>query len=193
MKMNVSLLIMKNIMNTLLYKMQMKSLKNRFRFIIVGIAILLSSLVPISLKAEEIFKDLVDMKNVDSTFVSGRFASTKKIWRSKSGMHSMDLSQGFSAMYVYNCYSQTATDEARRLLNNYLKKNSDMEVMMRSKEAGGEYVLYQSFNKDNVLVKMIIWDSVGSNICEVVVVEWEKGLRGGEPYNDSNPKHSRGS
>lgn len=180
-------------MNTLLYKKDMKRLHNRFRFIIAGVAILLSSLVPASLKAEEIFKDLVDMKNVDSTFVSGRFASTKKIWRSKSGMHSMDLSQGFSAMYVYNCYSQTAADEARRLLNNYLKKNSDMEVMMRSKEAGGEYVLYQSFNSEGVLTKMIIWDSIAPNICEIVVVEWEKGLRGGEPYRDSNPKLNRKS
>ncbi|MDE5869456.1 MAG: hypothetical protein K2H18_04415 [Muribaculaceae bacterium] len=159
----------------------MNKICRKIAFSIIGIVLFLS---PSSIAAEEIFEPLVNMKQVESAYVSGRFAHTKKIWRSSSGRQAMDLSQGFSSLYSYQCYSTEAVNEARKLLNAYLKKHPDMQLMMRTKQDVGEYLLYEHINKDNRVMKMIIWNSDAPNICDIVVVDWKNGLESGKPYSD---------
>lgn len=136
--------------------------------------------------AEEIFAALTDMNQVESTYISGRFAHHMKTWRSANGNHAMNLSQGFSSLYSYQCYSLDAVDKARKILKDYLQKHPELEVVMRSKDAAGEYVVYESFIDDNTVSKMIIWNSDAPNVCEIVVIDWKKGLaRGSSKYSDS--------
>lgn len=126
-------------------------------------------------KAEDIFADLTDLKQVESTYISGRFAHNQKTWQSHSGMRAVNLSDGFSSLYTYRCYSQESVDKARSILKAYLRKHPEMEVVMRTKELAGEYVIYEQFNSDDKLMKMIIWNGEAPNLCEIVVVDWKDG------------------
>ncbi len=137
----------------------------------------LSLFASLSVKAEEIFAELADIKQVESTYISGRMAHNMPMWRSQTGSHAINFNEGFSSLYTYQCYSVEAVDKARKILRNYLKSHPDMEVVMRTREASGEYVIYERFSKDNRLMQMIIWSSDAPNICEIVVVDWKDGLK----------------
>lgn len=126
--------------------------------------------------AEDIFAELTDLKQVESTYISGRFAHNQRTWQSHSGMRAINLSDGFSSLYTYRCYSLEAVEKARAILKSYLKKHPDMEVVMRTKELAGEYVIYEQFNSEDKLMKMIIWNGESPNLCEIVVVDWKDGL-----------------
>lgn len=126
--------------------------------------------------ANDIFAELSGLDNVESTYVSGRFAHNKKYWYSNSGKHSLDLTRGFSALYAYECYSEDAVRKARKLLDDYLKKNPDIEVVMKTIQGKQEYIVYEKFTSDDKLSQMIIWNSDAPNICEIVVIDWNKGL-----------------
>lgn len=141
-------------------------------------------LSPATVSADEIFKDLVEMNQVESSYVSGRFAGTKKVWRSSNGIRAVDLSQGFSALYSYQCYSIQSVEEAKRILKNYLKKNSNIQLMLRTKQGTGEYCLYEDIDKENRVRQMIIWNMEAPNVCEIVVVDWKNGLEKMKPYKD---------
>lgn len=138
-------------------------------------------------KAEEVFAGLSEMKNVESTYISGRFSHSMQTWISNTGRHAMDLSRGFSALYTYQCYSEESVNRARQLLDNYLKGKKDVELMMRTKQMGGEYLIYESFDKQGRVTQMIIWNSESRNICEIVVVDWKNGLERGsdKKYSDN--------
>lgn len=140
------------------------------------LTLLLSLVMTTALNAADIFAELSGMPQVESTYVSGRFAHNKKYWYSNSGKHSLDLSRGFSALYSYQCYSQESVDKARKILENYLKKNSDIEVMMKTVQGSQEYVVYEKFTSDDKIAQMIIWNSDAPNMCEIVVIDWNKGL-----------------
>lgn len=138
--------------------------------------------------ASDIFAELSGMPEVESTYVSGRFAHNKKYWYSSSGNHSVDLTRGFSALYSYDCYSEEAVKKARKLLDEYLKKNPDVEVMMKTVQGPQEYVIYEKFTADDKVAQMIIWNSVSSNACEIVVIDWNKGLEPAKsPYSYDLP------
>lgn len=141
-------------------------------------------LIPFQSRAEEIFAELAKNKQVESTYISGRFASTKQTWRSMSGRRALNLGDGFSAMYTYQCYSKESVDLARSILEKFLKKNPDVEVMMRSKELSGEYCLYERFNKDGDVTLCLIWNCEAPSQAEVVVVDLKNGYKRGQKYTD---------
>ena len=155
------------------------------RKVVVITFVMLSGLLMPGLKAQEIFADLSDMSNVESVYVSGRFAHNYPTWRSMDGKHAMNL-RGFSALYIYQCYSIESVNKASEILKSYLKKNPKLELVMSSKEIGGEYKIYETFNKDNKLMEMIIWNCEAKNMCEIVVVKWKDGLERGSDsqYSD---------
>lgn len=171
-------------MKRLLYKDMKKrifksKLRNTIAVFLMGIAFML----PCNVRAEDIFSELTDLKQVESTYISGRFSHNKRSWQSHSGLRAVNLSNGFSSLYTYRCYSTESVDKARSILKAYLKKHPDMEVVMRTKELAGEYVIYEQFNSEDKLMKMIIWNAEAPNLCEIVVVDWKDGLVGNTSSN----------
>lgn len=168
--------------------MTVKEYKSVLRTFAATLAVMVSLLLPGQASAQDVFADLAGMSHVESTYVSGRFAHNKQRWRSSSGVHAMDLSRGFSSLYSYQCYSEDAVAKARDILKKYLKKTPDMEVMMKTTQGVQEYVVYEKFTGDGSKVtQMIIWNCDASNVCEIVVINWEKGLeRGMARYSDED-------
>ena len=146
------------------------------RTALVAAILLIQFVVAGKASAQDIFAPLTNLSGVESTYVSGRFSHNKKTWRSTDGRHGLDLSRGFSSLYTYQCYSTDAVDKASKLLKDYLQKHPEMEVVMRTKQAGGEYVIYESFSEDNKVTKMIVWSSDAPNVCEIVVIDWKDGI-----------------
>lgn len=143
--------------------------------------------------AQDVFAALADMNQVECTYISGRFAHNKKFWQSRTGKHSVNLSKGFSSLYSYQCFSIEAVDKARKILKDYLKKNPDMEIVMRSKQAGQEYAVYEKFIDDGSKVtQMIIWSQEDKQVCEIVVINWKNGLsRDMAYYTDDAERRER--
>lgn len=165
-----------------------KEYKSLTRTLAVILVLTASVFLSVPVMAEDVFADLAGMSHVESTYVSGRFAHNKKYWYSNSGMHTMDLSRGFSSLYSYQCYSEEAVTKARDILKKYLKKNPDVEVVMKTTQGMQEYVVYEKFIDEGKKVEqMIIWNSDASNVCEIVVINWDKGLeRGTARYSDED-------
>lgn len=170
-------------MKKILYKFMRKAVNvavTSKKRMLISLAIL-SFIIPDVARGEEIFSDLTNQKQVESTYVSGRFSHNMKRWLSQSGLHSMDLSRGFSSLYTYQCYSIEATMKARSILDNYVAKHKNMELMMRTKQLQGEYLIYEMFNNEDAVTQMIIWDSASPGLCEIVVVNWKEGLKRNTP------------
>lgn len=165
-----------------------KEYKSLTRTLAVMLVLTASVFLSVPVMAEDVFAELAGMTHVESTYVSGRFAHNKKYWYSNSGMHKMDLSRGFSSLYSYQCYSEEAVTKARDILKKYLKKNPDIEVVMKTTQGMQEYVVYEKFIDEGKKVEqMIIWNSDASNVCEIVVINWDKGLeRGTARYSDED-------
>lgn len=125
---------------------------------------------------DDVFKDLADQKNVESTYVSGRFSQNMKRWDSQTGSRSIDLSRGFSSMYIYQCYSSEAVSNARKLLDNFLSKHKNIDLLIRTKQLQAEFMIYEMVNDEGKIVKGIVWNSDAPGTCEIVVINWEKGL-----------------
>lgn len=140
------------------------------------LSIVMAVLIGTTSFAADIFAELSGMPQVESTYVSGRFAHNKKYWYSNTGRQSVDLTRGFSALYSYECYSEEAVKKARKILEDYLKKNPDVEIMMKTIQDKQEYVIYEKFTDDDKVSQMIIWNSDAPNVCEIVVIDWNKGL-----------------
>lgn len=157
----------------------MNSHRYNFRSFVVAIAVSFAALLPLTASAEEIFAQLTEMapNEVESTYISGRWSNHKQIWASQNGRHGIDLSEGFSALYTYNCYSEAAVQKARKILDAYIKKTPDIELLMRNREAGCIYEVYEHFTKENLLKQMIVWSCDAPNVCEIIVVDWVEGLQ----------------
>lgn len=142
--------------------------------------------------AADIFAELSGMPQVESTYVSGRFAHNKKYWQSSSGRHMMDLTKGFSALYSYQCYTEDAVKKARKILQDYLKKNPGVEVMMKTVQGTQEYVIYEKFTDDDKISQLIIWNHEAPNLCEIVVIDWNKGLEPTRPPYSYDMEYNMG-
>ncbi len=157
----------------------MNIIKNTSKKYCVTVMLLASmvSFMAGSINAQDIFADLAGVDNVESTYVSGRFAHNKKIWASSSGQHSIRLDKGFSSFYSYQCYSEKSVAMARKILKQYLKDNPSVEVMMRTSQGVQEYAVYEKFTDDgDKITQMVIWNSDAPNVAEVSVINWNKGL-----------------
>lgn len=154
---------------------------------LVSMTLLLSACIsPFPGFAADIFASLAGDNTVESTYVSGRFAHNMPRWRSRTGNHSIDLSKGFTAMYNYQCYSEESVKKARKLLLDYLKSNPDVEVMMKTSQGGRngqQYEVYERFLDEDTVSQLIIWSSDAPGICEIVVVDWNKGMKRDQKSN----------
>lgn len=142
---------------------------------LVSIVLGFLMLCPSTLMAEEIFGALTSNKNVESSYVSGRMAENMKTWKGVSDRSTVNLNNGFSSLYSYRCFSVDAVNEARKILNDYLKRNSEVELIMRTKELSGEYMFYERFNSSNQILQMIIWNATEPSDCEIVVIDFTPG------------------
>ena len=141
------------------------------------VAALMTMALPMTVSAKEIFADLAGMNMVESTYISGRFAHNMRQWRSARGNHVMNLDQGFSSMYTYQCYSVEAVEKAGKILKAYLKANPDIEEVLRTNDASGAYQIFERFDSEDRLMQMIIWNNEAPNVCEIVVIDWKDGLK----------------
>lgn len=154
--------------------MKNKSIKRKMR-VMLAVAVMIFGYGNAS--AQDIFAELAGIDNVESTYVSGRFAHNKKIWASSSGQHSIRLDKGFSSFYSYQCYSEKSVAMAKKILKQYLKDNPSVEVMMRTSQGVQEYAVYEKFTDDgDKITQMVIWNSDAPNVAEVSVINWNKGL-----------------
>lgn len=127
------------------------------------------------LGAQEIFDELTDSPQVESTYIAGRFAHNYPSWKSRDNVHSMNLMGGYSSMYVYECYSTEAVSRAQKILKDYLKKHPEMELVMQKKSNYEDYRVYEQFGEDDKIYKMIIWNGGVTNNCDIVVINWKDG------------------
>lgn len=155
----------------------------KFRKAAIAAVIAVTAAFSSPASAKEIFEDLCGDSQVECTYISGRFAHNQKLWRSLSGRHAMNLSQGFSRMYLYECYSMESVSKAHKLLDEYLSKDKNMEMVMKQEQGFQQYRVYEQFGKDGKIYKMIIWSAEADNLCEVVVIDWDEGLTHGEQYS----------
>ena len=163
----------------------MKKQTMRIRKILIPLALTMAWLLSLPASAEDVFAEIAALPQVESTYISGRFSHNKKSWYNNSYSHAVDLSRGFSAMYTYECNSQEAVKKARTILESYLKKNPDVELMMKTKQGMEEYLIYEKFNKEGKVLQMIIWSQDAPNVCEIVVIDWDEGLeRSRSPHSD---------
>lgn len=131
-------------------------------------------LLPQGMSAADIFDDLADMPAVESTYISGRFAGNYRQWNMSS--HSLNLTMGFSSLYAYDCMSEKSVEKARQLLDSYRRRHPELEVMMRTRQGQGEYMVLEQFGKnDKKVYKWVIWDSSSPASCEIVVINWKNG------------------
>ena len=87
-------------------------------------------------------------------------------------------------MYSYKCQSAEAVNKATKILDAYLKKSSDVELVMRDVQGTVDYRIYEKFNSEDKIMQMIIWNQEAPNLCEIVVIDWKKGLEPTTPaYN----------
>ncbi|MDE7403234.1 MAG: hypothetical protein K2M87_07475 [Muribaculaceae bacterium] len=161
------------------------------RKIAVGVLAVLAFMLPLSMQAGDIFAELASFPEVQSTYISGRFAHNRKTWRSTSGLHAIDLSRGFSSLYTYQCYSEKSVKKAESILKDYLSKNPNVEMVMRTLQSGSEYVVYEKFGTDGKLYQMLIWTKDDPQVCEIVVIDWKDGIKSGssERYGENTTSY----
>lgn len=155
---------------------------------IITFVIMVLAFLPCRGLAQDVFAELAGMEAVESTYVSGRFAHNKRYWVNTNGTHRINLDQGFSSFYSYQCYSEKSVAKARQILKKYLKDNPNVEVMMKTTQGVQEYAVYEKFIDDgDKISQMIIWDSDSPCALEISVVNWKKGIeRSRSEYEDSD-------
>ena len=130
------------------------------------------------LAAKDIFESLATDfgQSVESTYVAGRFAHNRKVWRSRYGTESIDLSRGFSSMYVYNLNSEESVRAAEKLQKKHIDNHPRMELMLSKQTGHSVYKIYEEIGDDDKVYQLIIWNRLAPNCAELVVVNWKNGL-----------------
>lgn len=164
--------------------------RNQYRAVSVLMTVLMWLGFNPDASAKDIFDELADMPNVESTYVSGRFSHNMPQWRSSTGKRAINLEDGFSAIYTYECHTKEAVQKARAILKAYLKATPDMELMMRTKDGDSEYLIYEKFSAEKILEQMLVWSNDGPNVCEIVVINWEPGFNSKKRNNTTSRSSS---
>lgn len=143
--------------------------------------IILSALTGGSANAKEIFAELTEMPHVESTFISGKIGHSLmalpevgRIVRNGVTLDSDDL----KAMFIYRCYSEDSVKKAREILSDYVKSHKNVELVMRTRQGGQEFTMYEETKAGNSdsseRAKFIIWTADAPNVCKVVVIDWDE-------------------
>ncbi|MDD6228501.1 MAG: hypothetical protein PUA94_05680 [Bacteroidales bacterium] len=163
-------------------------IKNRLPKCVAILLLAVLMMLPGTAAAQDIFADLAGIDNVESTYISGRFAHNMKRRSSSSGEHTISLEMGFSSYYSYQCYSERSVAMAKKILKKYLKDNPTVEVVMHTTQGVQEYTVYEKFiDGGNKMSQLLIWDSDNPCVAEISVINWDKGLdRTKSKYVDSD-------
>ncbi len=160
-------------------KTMMNRLKNNLRehllatlLTIVGVA---GNFLPV--RAEDILSELAGTPGVNSKYLSGRIADKAMKHLDNTDLTDFNLSDGFTSLYSYECYFIDATNRARNILKEYLKKHPELELIIKKIDSFGEYCVYQKYNKAGEVTQMIIWNSRMSDFADVVVIDWKDGRK----------------
>lgn len=127
--------------------------------------------------AKEIFAELVNMPNVESTFISGSIVTPGSNYVPvipPSNVNVIIDTKNFSEMYIYSCYSVESTNKALEIIRDYLKKNKEMKTVLRTSTSQQAYSIYRQDDSNGNKIRLIIWNSYAPNNCQVVVIEWEE-------------------
>lgn len=156
------------------------------RHILASLLMLAIFILPETLSAKDIFESLAKDfgPSVESTYVAGRFAHNRKVWRSRYGTESIDLSRGFSSMYVYNLNSEESVRAAEKLQKKHIDSHPRMELMLSKQTGHSVYKIYEEIGEDDKVYQLIIWNRLAPNCAELVVVNWNNGL--GREKHDSD-------
>lgn len=157
------------------------------RHILASLLMFATFILPETLSAKDIFESLATDfgQSVESTYVAGRFAHNRKVWRSRYGTESIDLSRGFSSMYVYNLNSEESVRAAEKLQKKHIDSHPRMELMLSKQTGHSIYKIYEEIGKDDKVYQLIIWNRLAPNCAELVVVNWKNGLGRKKPDSDS--------
>lgn len=140
----------------------------------------LSAMAGGTASAKEIFAELTEMPQVESTFISGKISSSAMAIPeiSRSARNGVWVDSDFKAMYVYRCYSEESVKKAREILSRYVKSNKNVEIVMRTRQGMQEYTIYDvsvpGKDGESQRAKLIIWNADAPNMCQVVVIDWEE-------------------
>ena len=125
------------------------------------------------LRADSIWDQMAALPDVESTYVSGRFAHNYRQWNMMN--RALNLEMGFSSLYAFSFTSASSVKKANELLNRYLRENKNVELVLKTTQNGSDYRMYEKFGADNKLYQWIIWDSMASEVCELVIINWKDG------------------
>lgn len=137
------------------------------------LVVVVATFFPTAGRGADIFDSLADMQGVESTFISGRFAHNYTKWNMSE--RALDLKMGFSSLYAYECSSTASVQKAKQLLEAYVKKHPELEVVFRSRQGNSDYMMLEQFGKDRKIYKWVIWDYMSPGRCEIVVINWKDG------------------
>lgn len=158
-----------------------RSKHNRRLSFLTPVLIWLTAMTSGFANAKEIFAQLTEMPQVESTFISGKMGSRLMALPEVGRMvrNGIMLESGdFKAIFIYKCYSEESVKKARDILTDYIKSNKDVELLMRTRQGGQEYTMYEESrhgaSNSSHRSKLIIWNSDAPNVCEVVVIELEE-------------------
>lgn len=151
------------------------NIKNIILTALLGVSVIQAA----SAVKRDVFSELTQDPQIESTYVSGKFGTAKK-WYSSNGERAINLNSRFTDLYSYQCYSEDAVKKARSILDEYLKSESGMDMVMQQKRGQMLYEIYEKFLDENRVERMIIWNQDASNVCEVVVINWEDW----KPFDD---------
>lgn len=162
------------------------------RHILASLLMFATFILPETLSAKDIFESLATDfgQSVESTYVAGRFAHNRKVWRSRYGTESIDLSRGFSSMYVYNLNSEESVRAAEKLQKKHIDSHPRMELMLSKQTGHSVYKIYEEIGEDDKVYQLIIWNRLAPNCAELVVVNWKNGL-GREKHRLRLPESQR--
>ncbi len=152
---------------------RLKSSSIRTWVIAIGIILI----TPFTLKAEEIFAQLNKMPGVKSSYISGRYIDDDDDNILNLENDHFELGRGITALYSYVCTSEESMGKAQSILNQYLSKNPQMELVIRKEGYSVEYKVYEQTNKDDEPIKMIIWESTSNVVCTITVIYWKNGAK----------------
>lgn len=163
------------------------------RHILASLLMFATFILPETLSAKDIFESLAKDfgQSVEGTYVAGRFAHNRKVWRSRYGTESIDLSRGFSSMYVYNLNSEESVRAAEKLQKKHIDSHPRMELMLSKQTGHSIYKIYEEVGEDNKIYQLMIWNRLAPNCAELVVVNWKNGLERDE--NESNIMYLNGN
>ncbi len=127
--------------------------------------------------AYEVFEKLADSPQVESSYISTAILGKANLPRTM--MNAVRVNTGLNlnlsdlkAMYTYNCYSKESGQLAESLLKQHVKKNNNLQLLMRKRQGEMEYLIYYSEARTSSgCGELIVYNKTSDNYVQLVVLE----------------------